>query len=206
MVERPGPGYYDRLYQSRDRVFGTEPVPMVQKLLELKESGKVLDLGAGEGRNSLFLAEHGFSVVSVDNAAVGIEKLRRFAEEKGVRVDSRVEDLRTSEVPPGQDIIIAVAVFHYFLPEEAIATIQKMKTATNAGGIHVLSVVTRDSDFYRRVPENNLYFPEPDDVKALYSDWKIIESGLRRWEAFPRDPQGEPVMNVSLDLMVKKPQ
>lgn len=61
-------GKYEKVYSEHECVFGIEPTPVVKKVLEHITYGKVLDLGAGEGRNSLFLAENGFEVTAIDNA------------------------------------------------------------------------------------------------------------------------------------------
>jgi len=50
-------GKYEQLYSEHESVFGIEPTSMVRKVLKYITSGKIVDRGAGEGRNSLFLAE-----------------------------------------------------------------------------------------------------------------------------------------------------
>ena len=60
--------YYDNLYSQEGYTFGGEkggPTNIVVNALKYINSGKVLDIGAGEGRNALFLAKHGFEECSV---------------------------------------------------------------------------------------------------------------------------------------------
>jgi SAM-dependent methyltransferase len=62
--------------------------------------GRALDLAAGEGRNSVWLAERGWSVTAVDFSRVGLDKARTLAAARGVgdgRVDWVVADLRDYE-------------------------------------------------------------------------------------------------------------
>jgi SAM-dependent methyltransferase len=62
--------------------------------------GRALDLAAGEGRNSVWLAERGWSVTAVDFSRVGLEKGRKLSAVRGVgdsQVDWVVADLREYE-------------------------------------------------------------------------------------------------------------
>ena len=65
--------------------------------------GRALDLAAGEGRNSVWLAERGWSVTAVDFSRVGLEKGRKLSAAHGVadrQVDWVVADL--SEYEPAR--------------------------------------------------------------------------------------------------------
>jgi len=60
-------------------------------------AGRALDLAAGEGRNSVWLAQRGWTVTAVDFSRVGLEKGRKLSAARGVgarQVDWVVADLR----------------------------------------------------------------------------------------------------------------
>ena len=81
---------WDERYLTDDYVFGTEPNQFIARILPLlPKGGRALDLATGEGRNGIFLAEHGFEAEGVDMSAVGLEKAQTLAAEKGVRFDVR---------------------------------------------------------------------------------------------------------------------
>lgn len=44
----------------------TQPNSYITALIRYKNSGSLLDLGAGHGRHAVFFAEHGFEVTAVD--------------------------------------------------------------------------------------------------------------------------------------------
>ena len=52
----------------------TDPSRIVTKHYALSRQGKALDIAAGNGRNSVFLARHGFSVEAVDISDVGLNQ------------------------------------------------------------------------------------------------------------------------------------
>ena len=61
--------------------------------------GLALDVAAGKGRNTIFLAETGFSVVGIDISSIALEEARRRAEEKSFRITWRQADLERIELP-----------------------------------------------------------------------------------------------------------
>ena len=68
---------------------------VVEVLENRIHKGKVLDLGCGDGRNSLYAARLGYDVTAVDISEAGISKLNSLAinifcaDPKGVRVAAR---------------------------------------------------------------------------------------------------------------------
>ena len=84
---------YDHIYgHSNEYVYG-EPGSLIIRIVNEHDRGSVLDLGCGDGRNALFLASKGFDVKALDLSLVGIEKMNRFAQEKGLLVTGQVADL-----------------------------------------------------------------------------------------------------------------
>ncbi|RXV63781.1 methyltransferase domain-containing protein [Fusibacter sp. A1] len=60
-------------YYLEENYFG-DPYPGLEAFFKAySPKGKVLDLGCGQGRDSLFLAGLGYEVVGVDHSKVGIE-------------------------------------------------------------------------------------------------------------------------------------
>src|SRR5690242_9883229 len=62
--------------------YGTHPTAELVNFLQNAHhphEGEALDLGCGEGRNALFLAQYGFHVHALDQAAQGIHKLEKYA-------------------------------------------------------------------------------------------------------------------------------
>jgi SAM-dependent methyltransferase len=82
--------------------------------------GTALDLGAGEGRHALWLAERGWRVTAVDFSSVGIERGRVLARERGLDVDWVVADATTWTPEEGRthDLVL-VAYLH--LPEDVLS-------------------------------------------------------------------------------------
>jgi SAM-dependent methyltransferase len=73
----------------------------------------VLDVAAGAGRHSLFLAEHGCSVHAVDRNAEQLAALGDQARSRGLAVRTSVVDLEADDVDLGLDAYGTILVFNY---------------------------------------------------------------------------------------------
>lgn len=73
-------------------------------------SGKALDLAAGTGRHTLYLAERGWEVTAVDFSSVAMEQLSSMA--RGLKVQAICTDLAEFVIPEEKfDLII---LYYYF--------------------------------------------------------------------------------------------
>jgi 2-polyprenyl-3-methyl-5-hydroxy-6-metoxy-1,4-benzoquinol methylase len=106
---------WDERYSAEAFVFGTEPNRwLASQAPRIAPGGRVLCLGEGEGRNAVWLAGQGFRVEAVDGSAVGLEKARRLAAERGVAIGTTVMDL--ADFRPGPDPFDAVVLVFLHLP------------------------------------------------------------------------------------------
>jgi SAM-dependent methyltransferase len=88
-------------YAERDLVWSAEPNRFLVAEAADLVPGTALDLGAGEGRNSLWLAERGWRVTAVDFSDVALSKGRRMADDRGLDIEWVVADLGVY-IPPVQ--------------------------------------------------------------------------------------------------------
>lgn len=111
---------WDERYLGDDYVFGTEPNEFVAAVAHhLPTSGYALDLATGEGRNGIFLAQRGLITEGVDLSAVGLEKARRLAEEKGVPFATRLTDIGEMVIPAGHYSVISSVFCHFIEPQRS---------------------------------------------------------------------------------------
>ena len=87
---------WDARYSGAEYEWSMHPNQFVAAELDGLPPGRALDLAAGEGRNSVWLAERGWLVTAVDFSRVGLEKGRKLSAARGIRdgqVDWVVADL-----------------------------------------------------------------------------------------------------------------
>ena len=99
---------WDERYLTGDWADIDEPAPIVLDLApHLHAPGTALDLACGAGRNALFLAERGFSVMGVDISREGLRRLARRADERRLSVQAVHADLERFGVRPASfDVIV----------------------------------------------------------------------------------------------------
>jgi len=105
---------WDERYAAVDRVWSREPNQFVAASLAGLTPGNALDLACGEGRNALWLASLGWRVTAIDFSQVAVERGRRLAEDSGVEVDWRVDDVLTAALPEVDLVLLA----YLQLPED----------------------------------------------------------------------------------------
>ena len=81
----------------------------------LPQGGPALDIAAGAGRVSRWLALRGFDVTAVDISPVGLALAREAVESDGHVLKTAEVDLETDPLPPGQFSL--VTCFHYWQPD-----------------------------------------------------------------------------------------
>lgn len=85
---------WDARFTGDDFLFGTEPNAFVERSLEhLAQSSRVLAIADGEGRNGVWLAQHGHAVHSIEGSATAVAKAVRLAQSRGVPVVSSLDEL-----------------------------------------------------------------------------------------------------------------
>lgn len=85
---------WDARYGTDDYVFGTEPNAfLASQAHRLMPGMSVLAVADGEGRNGVWLAAQGMNVLSVDASETGLEKARKLAAARGVRIATERVDL-----------------------------------------------------------------------------------------------------------------
>jgi len=80
---------YDDLYRAHTDYFGPRAErPLVDCCHHIDKSKPVLDVGAGQGRHSLYLARQGLTVDAIDPSAVGIERLASLASRENLTISA----------------------------------------------------------------------------------------------------------------------
>ena len=163
-------------YQGRDLVWTAAPNQFLVAEVDSLVPGRALDLGCGEGRNSVWLAEQGWTVTAVDFSDVGISKGREMADKRGVEVAWVVEDLNRFE-PADQAFDLVIDFYIHIPPDQRNSLLRKAARAVAPGG--TLLVVGHDlsnlKDGYGGPQDPALLFT-PEDVGVALSELKLVTS------------------------------
>ncbi len=98
---------WNERYSGAVELYGVEPNQFVAAELAGLSPRRVLDLGCGQGRNSVWLALQGHAVTGLDQSEIGIRQARELAEQAGTTVDFQVCDAIDDYQPePTYDLVV----------------------------------------------------------------------------------------------------
>ena len=85
--------FWDNRYLSKEYVYGIKPNEFFASEIKNLQPGKLLLPAEGEGRNAVFAAGLGWDVTAFDFSSFAIEKARKLAEKKGVKINYFLSDI-----------------------------------------------------------------------------------------------------------------
>lgn len=157
---------WNERYGKTEYAYGTKPNDFLVSVVCRIPQGKILCLGEGEGRNAVYLASLGYSVVAVDQSEVGLAKAQKLAAQRQVTIKTVVADLAEFVIEPKtwQGV---VSIFCH-LPSalwEQVHT--RAITGLTPGGMLVLEAYTpRQLDFKTGGPPNIDWLVSLEKVKS----------------------------------------
>jgi 2-polyprenyl-3-methyl-5-hydroxy-6-metoxy-1,4-benzoquinol methylase len=132
---------------------------------------RALDLGAGEGADSIRLALLGYEVDAVEISEIASKKIAEFAADAGVHVNVQAADIRSFQASAEYNVVLCNGVLHYI--EDKASVVEAMQRVTRTGGFNVLSLwstYTPVPQWHEKVP----VFCDDEDgiIRKLYQDWR----------------------------------
>jgi len=132
---------WDKQYRQVDSLWKHSPNHTLVNYVSLIPKGKVFDLGLGEGRNSLFFAEQGFTVHGLDISDTAVSRVIERAASAGLSLTAEVGDIRDITIEPGRySLIIADMSLHYFVMTEFREIVAGCIEGLKESGFFYLSV------------------------------------------------------------------
>jgi SAM-dependent methyltransferase len=126
---------WDARFSSEEFVFGTEPNAFLASCRDLlPPSGRALSIADGEGRNGVFLAQRGLSVLSVDYSPAAQRKAQQLAKARGVTIETQQVDLFNWQWPGEFDVVVGI-FFQFAEPEQRQLLFERIRHALKPGGL-----------------------------------------------------------------------
>jgi len=103
---------YNKHYLTKN-LFGDPLSGLIEFFSEYPDKGNVLDLGCGQGRNTLALARLGYQVTGIDSSTVGIKQMMEIAHREQLNVIGKVNDIFKFKEFVKYDFILLDSMFHF---------------------------------------------------------------------------------------------
>jgi SAM-dependent methyltransferase len=166
----PTPGAESRWEKFVAATRDEPPWPRLVRAAEMFESvGDALDVGAGAGRDTAFLLDHGWRVTAIDSSPSALKALERFAHHNLRVVSTQVEAF----VPSAYDLVNAQNSLPFIGPEQFAMTVQRLRDSVRPNGVLAATFFGKRDEW--NVAGTNLTFSTRAEIEELFHDWDVIE-------------------------------
>ena len=161
---------WDQRYSRPTFVYGKSPVKFLSENYQfIPYEASVLDLGMGEGRNAVFLAQKGYKVTGIDISSVAVKKAYLLAQEFGVKFKGVVASLEDYKIAPGSfDAIICF----YFVDRNLV---EKMKSWLKPGGIIIYEAFTTRQKANKKANAEEEFFLKEQELLKLFHGMRVLK-------------------------------
>ncbi len=210
---------WEKEYKKENFYWGESPWKGVKVAVNYANKGVALDIGAGEGRNCVYLAKSGFEVVAVEKTKEGTEKIRQVAEKDNLSIKIENTDIRSFNFPSEEySLIISVTALDFLMFSDFQKIAKKIKSSLSPGGVLYLSVFSTEDPFFKKLKEknfemveNNTFFlPKKDMFRHFFSKEELEETfenlTIIKNENFSFEDKGhgDPHFHNTIDFIAQK--
>ena len=152
-----------------------------------------LDLGCGLGRNSIYMASHGFDVTSVDLSDYGINYLNEWSKKENLTIKTYISNMLTLPFTDNSfDCIMAYNVIYHTDTNGFIATLNEVKRILKPGGELFITLISKNTYSFKNADKSKLldkntllrdedeteknvphFYVNIEDIKNLFVDWNF---------------------------------
>jgi len=181
---------WNRMFSNPAPSFNTAPNAFLTEVVKTLKPGRALDIGMGQGRNSVYLAGLGWEVTGIDISETGIAVARKSADAAGVKITAINTTMEEFDYGVNQwDLIVATY--------EGAGWREKAVRGLKPGGIVVI-------EGFRRTPETpqGASF-DPNELVRMFLDLNLR---ILRYEDVDGKPDWFPQASRVIRLCAQKPE
>ena len=171
---------YDKKYTNSSPLWNNPSLdPDIKRYLKLLDGKNILDLGIGEGQNSIALSNLGFTVTGIDSSKKALDICRnRCPNIKLIQEDIRNFNIATNKY----DLIMSRCVLHFLHKNDVYTIIKDIKNKLKPHGLVYISVFSTDDPSLKLKCQNsnfvtmgnNIFHKILDDTYLSYFSKKEI--------------------------------
>lgn len=211
---------YDKAYRRTENVFGPDPEEILTVYYyRINKSRPVLDIGAGQGRNGLFLAREGFVVDAIDPSGVATEIVSTAARKEDLAVRTHRCGFETFTPDLPYSAILLFGIIQEQSWESITLLLEKIHIWSSRGSLLFATAFTtddpafvRDSEASQAVGKNSFAdhdgtirtYLKSGEMLGLFHRWKVIHY----WEGMGpehRHGDGPPERHAKVEAVFQRP-
>ena len=183
---------FDENYSMHNNFFGEFPEEILVKHVgKINKGSRVLDIGAGQGRHAIYLAEKGCIVDAVDSSESAIDILRNLRHRKINFIQKDISGFQSS--PNHYSAILLFGILQILHPKKIKELTDNTQLWLKSGGLVFVTAFGKNDKKYNDCRENwneiaaNSFesddkrirtFLQPNEILTLFNGFKIIH----HWE------------------------
>jgi SAM-dependent methyltransferase len=168
-----------------------------------KPPAKVLDLGCGLGRHTVYFAALGYEVIAYDITEEAVKRTKQLLEKE--QLSAKVKQGQMTNIPESNesfDLVLAYNVIYHAYKKDVIQTISEIYRLLKPGGLFFGTILTKNPEkpFYdssviideqtiikQEEPEKGVphFFSYPKDILDFFADFEIKELYYKEWYPSP---------------------
>jgi SAM-dependent methyltransferase len=156
--------FWNGKYSDPKSDFSHQPSRLLVAAIRGRTPGSAIDVGMGEGRNAIYLAQQGWHVTGVDLADVGVAQAKKRATQLGVALDAVVDDLDRYDLGRNRWDLITLFYMHAWYHGAKPQSAKRLHEALKPGGLLVVEGFAGSDKFMF----------QPNELLRDFSDFKIL--------------------------------
>lgn len=157
---------WNRILTAEKPHFNTKPNAFLVEIASTRKPGTALDVGMGQGRNSIWLAQQGWDVTGFDPADKAVALALENARKAGVQIKAEVKGMEDFDFGESRWDMI---VLSYVGPREMPEVIQR---ALKPGGVLVVEAFHRDATKGRSIGGGVVF--DTGELPALFPHLRVV--------------------------------
>ena len=175
----------------------------VLEAVKIVKPGKTLDLGCGNGRNSLYLAANGYDVDAWDKNAMSIANVERIkAIENLENLRTQVVDLNSLTFDGQYDFILSTVVLMFREAKTIPVLIGNMQRCTIPGGYILIVAAMDTTDF--PCPVGFQFAFKEGELRRYYEGWDLLKYNEDVGELHRTDANGNRIKLRFATMLARK--
>lgn len=198
------------------------PFPLLKRISPQINKGAVLDIGAGNGRNVLYLAKNGFKIMAIDNHLQSIKQLKNLPSRLKSNFNIKKIDVRKFNFSTNKyDLILAIQSLIWMKKSDFSKIIKNIKKSLKIDGVAIISGFTiqdpsclnlkslrtpvEKNTFYSQSEKRFWQFLEHQELKKYFQkDFKILYYKEKLTKDKSHDKISYPHYHAIAEIAVKK--
>ena len=157
---------WNQILTAQNPAFNTKPNEFLMEMAKGRKPGTALDVGMGQGRNAIWLAQQGWEVTGFDPAERAVALAQETANKVGVRLKTEIKGIEDFDFGENRWDMILLS---YVGGREMTATLQR---ALKPGGVLVIEAFHRDATKGRSVGGAVVF--DTGELPKLYPDLRVV--------------------------------